>query len=205
MTNQHLDMLSEIRARVAAANLTRPMRVRVGYEGSRHIPLIDYGERLDAEVVARTFEQDKPWPRAEMLAHAPSDLRWAIKEIEYLRSRVAALSHFAFAVERVRWALENPELARLERRRAEEAAARQALLAIPIKREGECDSGCRRYATHELITERDGEVVRREQRCEECARVRMAGRQSAMEAGLWPAATMRLEPIARPGGEGERG
>jgi hypothetical protein len=45
------DRLSEIKARLAAS-LTGPMRVRVGCEGARHVPLIDHGEGRAEEVEA---------------------------------------------------------------------------------------------------------------------------------------------------------
>jgi hypothetical protein len=84
--------LAEIQARLRAANLTRPVRVRVGYEGARHIPLIDHGRGLDAEVVARIFEEDEPWARAELIANAPADLSWATAEIERLRAALQAIA-----------------------------------------------------------------------------------------------------------------
>jgi hypothetical protein len=93
-----MNRLQEIGARLAAANLTRSMRVRVGYEGARHIPLIDHGEGLDEEVVARTFEGEEPWLRAELLAHAAADLAWAVAEIERLRSALQAIVATAGAI-----------------------------------------------------------------------------------------------------------
>jgi hypothetical protein len=74
------------------------MRVRVGYEGARHIPLIDHGEGLDEEVVASTFEGEKPRPRAELLTHAAADLAWAVAEIERLGTALHAVAAITGAI-----------------------------------------------------------------------------------------------------------
>jgi hypothetical protein len=197
MAATYSDRLSEVRARLSAANMTKPARVRVGYEGARHVPLIDHGEGLDAEVVARTFEQTRPWPRAEFFANAPDDLRWAVEEIDYLRLYIRVLGDFAYALDTLRWALEEPAPGRVERRRRILAEARQELLAIPNWRPGECHSGCRRYATHELVIEQDDGSVEREPCCEECGSLWLAARRAAIDAGRQPAATLRLEPITQ--------
>ena len=194
MTNPYPDRLSEIKARLQAANLDGPLRVRTGYEGARHIALIDHGTGLEAEVVARTFEREKPWPRAELLACAPADLQWAVEEIDHLRRYIRLLGDLAYALDGLRWALENPMPSRVERRRRTFEEARQRLLATPCWREGECQGGCRHYATHVLVIEQDGNTTR-ESCCEECGSLWLAARRTAIDAGGQPAAAVRLEPI----------
>lgn len=91
------DRIAEIRGRLDAAGLTGPMRVRVGYEGARHIALIDHGRGLDGEeVAARTYEADDArhehaWPRARLLANAPSDIEFLLGEEARLRSLLRSL------------------------------------------------------------------------------------------------------------------
>ncbi len=137
-----------------------------------------------------------PHPDADLIAHARTDLEWAVEEIDYLRQRNDALSHLAFALDGLRWALENAAPDRIEHWRRAEEEARRAVCDIPISREGECRSGCRRYATHELVIERADEITRKPQ-CEECGARKAAARRAAIAAGHWPAATVRLEPLAR--------
>ena len=137
-----------------------------------------------------------PHPDAEMIAHARTDLAWAIEEIDCLRQRNDALSHLAFALDGLRWALENAAPDRIEHWRRAEEEARRAVCDIPISREGECWSGCRRHATHELVVERADEITRKPQ-CEECGALAAGARRAAIAAGYAPAATVRLEPLAR--------
>jgi hypothetical protein len=111
----HMDRLSELKSRLAAANLTDQVRIGAGYEDARQVPLLDHGQGLDAEVVARVVEQAGPWRRAELLAHATADLRWAVQEIDFLRLYLRVLGDFAFALDRYRWALEEPAAGRVER------------------------------------------------------------------------------------------
>jgi hypothetical protein len=82
--------------------------------------------------------------------------------------------------------------------------AREELLAMPNWRPGECQSGCRRHATHELVIE-DGDGVRREDCCEECGSLRLEAGRAAIDAGRQPAATLRVEPLAPHRHEAEGG
>jgi hypothetical protein len=66
---------------------------------------------------------------------------------------------------------------------------------MPNWRPGECQSGCRRDATHELVVE-DADGVRHEPCCEECGSLWLEARRVAINAGSQPAATLRLEPLA---------
>jgi hypothetical protein len=134
--------------------------------------------------------------RLQAVTSEPTDLRWAVQEIEYLRLYLEVLGDFAYALDALRCALENPAPGRIERRRRACDEAREELLAMPNRRPGECRGGCRRYATHELVIERD-RGVEREPCCEECGALWLATRRAAIEAGCQPAATLRLEPIRR--------
>jgi hypothetical protein len=122
------------------------------------------------------------------------DLRWAIDEIDYLRFYLTVLGDLAWALDAFRWALENPKPGRVARRRRAYEEALQELLATPNWRPGECQSGCRRYATHELVLEREDRSVR-EPRCEECGR-RDVACWTALAAGHVPAVPARLDPLA---------
>jgi hypothetical protein len=133
----------------------------------------------------------------------PDDLRWAVQEIDYLRLYLKVLGDFAFAGEGLRWALEDPAPGRVERCRRAFEEARQELLAMPNWRPGECRSGCRRYATHELVIEQDDGSVECEPFCEECGALWLAARRVAIDTGSQPAATLRLEPLAQPGHDAE--
>ena len=150
-----------------------------------------------SEVKARLAERSG-------LSDQADDLTWAVEEIEYLRRYNAALSEYALAIDGLRWALEHPAPGRVERRSAAEEEARQALSAIPLHREGECERGCRRYATHELVMERADEVTRKRY-CEECGQVKAMATQALVDAGHLPPALVRLQPIANQDeGKGER-
>jgi hypothetical protein len=127
----------------------------------------------------------------------PADLRWALQEIDYLRLYIRVLGDLAFALDGYRWALENPAPGRVERRQRAFEEARQELLAMPNWRPGECNNGCRRYATHELVIEQDGRIER-EACCEECGSLWLAARRAAIDAGCQPAASLRLEPVTQP-------
>ncbi len=127
--------------------------------------------------------------------HCPDDLQWAVEEIEHLRRYIRVLGDLDYALDALRWALENPAPGRLERRRRAFEQARQALLATPSWREGECQGGCRRYATDVFVIEQDGRTER-EMCCEECGSLWLAARQTAIDAGWQPATAVRLEPIA---------
>ena len=124
---------------------------------------------------------------------APDDLRWAVQEIEFLRFYLAVLGDFAYALDAYRWALENPAPGRRERRRRALDEARRELEATPNWRPGECQGGCRRYATHELVLERE-DRSKREPRCEECGR-RDVECCTALFADHVPALTARLERL----------
>jgi len=137
-----------------------------------------------------------------LIIDAPKDLRWAVQEIEFLRFYLAVLGDFAYALDAYRWALENPKPGRLERRRRALDEARQELLATPSWRPGECQGGCRRYATHELVIEREGGSVR-EPRCEECGRRDVAS-WTALAADHVPPVPARLEPLPDAASEGGR-
>jgi hypothetical protein len=128
-----------------------------------------------------------------LIIDAPDDLRWAVQEIEFLRLYLAVLGDFAYALDAYRWALENPKPGRLERRRRALDEARQELEATPSWRPGECHGGCRRYATHELVIEREGGSAR-EPRCEECGR-RDVECCTALLADHVPPVTARLERL----------
>ena len=133
--------------------------------------------------------------RAAARMPEPDDLRWAVQEIEYLRLYNSVLGDFAFTLDALRSALENPAAGRVERRRKAFEEAREELLAMPNWRPGECHGGCRRYATHELVTEARGHVER-EPVCEECGAMWLTARRSAIDAGCQTAGTVRLEPLA---------
>jgi len=135
-----------------------------------------------------------------LIIDAPDDLRWAVGEIDYLRFYLAVLGDFAYALDAYRWALENPKPGRVERRRRIHDEARQELLATPSWRPGECQGGCRRYATHQFVTELEGKAER-EPCCEECGLMWLRLRRAATAAGWQPSAVLRLEPLARPGTE----
>ena len=130
----------------------------------------------------------------------PDDLRWAIQEIDYLRLYLSVLGDFAFTLDALRCALENPAAGHVGRRRRFFEEARRELLAMPNWRPGECHSGCRRYATHELVTEQDG-AIEREPVCEECGAMWLEARQTAIEAGCQAPGTVRLVPLAEQNGE----
>jgi hypothetical protein len=127
-----------------------------------------------------------------------ADLQWAVGEIDYLRFYLGVLGEFAYTLDALRWALENPAPGRLERRRRAFEEAQREWLATPHWRPGECHSGCRRYATHELVIERDGRAER-EPCCEECGRMSLAAKRTAIAAGWQPGAEVRLEPLAPQG------
>jgi len=154
--------------------------------------------------MAATYTDRLTEVKARMAAatSAPDDLRWAVQEIEYLRLYLRVLGDFAFSLDALRCALENPAAGHVERRRRAFEEAREELLAMPNWRPGECHSGCRSYATHELVTEADGSVER-EPVCEECGAMWLTARQSAIEAGCQAPGTVRLVPIAQPAGETE--
>lgn len=133
--------------------------------------------------------------------NCPDDLRWAVEEIDYLRCYIAVLGDLAFALDSLRWALENPAPGRLERRRWMYEQARKKLLATPNWREGECQGGCRRYATHLFVIEQEG-GGERALCCEDCGSLWLRARRAAIDEGSVPAATLRLEPIARRNVEG---
>ena len=105
------------------------------------------------------------------------------------------LGEFAFAADRLRWALENPKPGRVERCRRSFEKAQRELLASPTWRPGECRGGCRRNATHEFVLEQDGRI-KREACCAECGRLWLAARQRAIDIGWQPDGVLRLEPIA---------
>ena len=152
----------------------------------------DYPERLSA-IKARLRATGTP---------EPDDLTWAVQEIDFLRLYLSVLGDLALAADQYRWALENPEAGRVERRRQVFEEAREELLAMPNWRPGECHGGCRRYATHEFVIEEDGRVER-EPCCEECGTGWLAVKRRAIEVGWAPPATVRLEPIASPSREGQ--
>ena len=145
-----------------------------------------YPDRL-SEVKARLAERGCGDP-------AQADLRWAIEEIDYLRFYLAVLGDLAYALDALRWALENPKPGRLERRHRVYEEALQDLLATPNWRPGECQSGCRRYATHELVLERGDRSVR-EPRCEECGKRDVAS-WTALAADHVPPVPARLVPLS---------
>jgi hypothetical protein len=141
----------------------------------------------------------------EVVTDSADDLRWAVQEVEYLRLYLKVLGDFAYALDALRSALEEPAPGRVERRRRILEEARQELLAMPSWRPGECHSGCRRYATHELVIEQDDGSVEREPCCEECGSLWLAARRAAIDAGCQPAATLRLEPITQRSQEARQG
>lgn len=82
------DRIAAIAARLEAALPGGPMRVRAGYEGARHFPIIERDTGLHAEAVARTYEEDDhehAWPRAQLFANAPADIEYLLGELEQLR------------------------------------------------------------------------------------------------------------------------
>jgi hypothetical protein len=132
--------------------------------------------------------------------YSTTDLRWAVEEIDYLRFYLAVLGDFAYALDAYRWALENPAPGRVEHHRRRLEEARRELLATPSWRPGECQGGCRRYATHEFVIELDGSVER-EPCCEECGLLWLRLRRAAIATGCQPSSVLRLEPLARPRAE----
>ena len=149
-----------------------------------------YPDRLSA-VKARLAERGCGDP-------AQGDLRWAVAEIDYLRFYLTVLGDLAYALDALRWALENPAPGRVERRRRVYEEALQELLATPNWRPGECQGGCRRYATHVLVIEGEGRTAR-EPRCEECGKRDVAS-WTEFAADHVPPVPARLEPLA-----GQRG
>jgi hypothetical protein len=128
--------------------------------------------------------------------YSTSDIEWALEEIDHLRHYLEVLGEPAYALEALRWALEDPAPGRPERCRRAVEEARQTLLDTPNWRDGECEGGCRRYATHVFVTERDGGTGR-EACCEECGSLWLRARRTAIEAGWHAPATVGLEPIAQ--------
>ena len=183
------DRLRAIKARLAAAT-QEPWACEPSADGKEV-----YGLLIGSGSVG--FDEGMANADINLIIDAPDDLRWAVQEIEYLRLYLSVLGDFAYAADALRCALENRAAGRLERRRRAFEEARQELLATPNWRPGECQGGCRRYATHELVVEQDGHVER-EPCCEECGSVWLAARRTAIDAGCQPAAALRLEPIARP-------
>lgn len=185
MTTSYPDKLSEIRVRLAAA--TQEPWACEASDTEVYGLLIGQGSVVFDAMASADIN---------LIIDAPDDLRWAVEEIDHLRHYLAVLGDLAFELDGLRWALENPAPGRMERRRRAFEQALQTLLATPNWREGECHGGCRRYATHEFVTEQ-GDSVEREACCEECGAVWLATRRAAMVLGWQPAATLRLEPIAR--------
>jgi hypothetical protein len=124
------------------------------------------------------------------------DLRWAVEEIDHLRHYVAVLSELAYALDALRSGLECPNTASIERRRGAFERAHARLLTTPYWRPGECQDGCRRYATHVFVIEQDGRVER-QPCCQICGSVWLAAWQSAIGNGWQPATRVRLEPLAQ--------
>jgi len=188
MTATYPDRLSELKARLQAAT-QEPWAYEPSADGTEV-----YGLQIGGSCLA--FDEDFPLGDIHLIANAPDDLRWAVQEIDYLRLYMRVLGDFAFTLDALRCALENPAAGHVERRRRAFEAARQELLAMPNWRPGECHSGCRSYATHELVTEVDGSVER-EPVCEECGSMWLTARRSAIEAGCQPAARLRLEALTK--------
>ena len=188
------DRLSAIRARLAAAT-QEPWAC----EPSADVTEV-YGLLIGSGAVA--FDGDMASADINLIIDAPDDLRWVVEEIDHLRRYLRVLGDLAYALDGLRWALENPAPGRVERRRLAFEQARRELLAMPNWRPGECHGGCRSYATHEFVIEQDGHSER-EACCQECGALWVVARRSAIDAGWQPAATLRLEPIARRSHEAE--
>jgi hypothetical protein len=191
MATTYPDRLSEIKARLAATERNRC----IDCDG-----LVERGHADEERCGPCQAEHDARQTSPASFPLLTNDLSWAIQEIDFLRLYLGVLSEFAFALDGLRWALENPAPGRVERRRRAFEEARQELLAIPNWRPGECHGGCRRYATHEFVIEQDGHI-KREPCCEECGALWRAARRAATGAGWQPAAELRLEPIPRPRNE----
>jgi hypothetical protein len=187
MANECKDRLSAIRARLQAAT-QEPWACEPSTDGKEV-----YGLRIGAGAIG--FDNICT-ADIDLISNAPDDLRWAVEEIDHLRRYIAMLGEHAYALEALKWALENPAPGRLERCQQTYEEARATMLATPNWRDGECQGGCRRYATHELVIERS-ETVTREPRCEKCGKQTVAAVRTATAAGWQPTVTLRLEPIAQ--------
>jgi hypothetical protein len=194
MATTYPDRLSELKARLQAAT-SEPWACEPSPDGTEV-----YGLLIGRGGLA--FHEDTASADINLIIDAPDDLRWAVEEIEYLRLYLKVLGDLAYTLDALRCELEKRVPSSLERRRRAFEDARRELLAMPNWRPGECHSGCRRYATHELVVEQDG-GIEREPCCLECGAMWLAARQSAIDAGCRPAATLRLEPIAQRGREAE--
>ncbi len=149
------------------------------------------------------LEEIKTWVRvgtnAELTARGRNDLAWLIGEVDWLRASDAALCELAFQQE---WLIHTLEHNRLtaDRVRAQVEEAREALRRIPIYREGECENGCRRLASHVLVVEREG-ATRRRRLCLECGQAA----QRAHGVDSVPRLTVHLEAAAWGGEAGRTG
>jgi hypothetical protein len=195
MATTYPDRLSELKARLQAAT-SEPWACEPSPDGTEV-----YGLLIGRGGLA--FHEDTASADINLIIDAPDDLRWAVQEIEFLRLYLKVLGDFALAADALRSALEEPARGRVERRRRAFDDARAELLAMPNWRPGECHNGCRRYATHELVIEQQDGSVERQPVCEECGAWWLETRRAVIDAGFPPAATFRLEPIARRGREAE--
>ncbi len=205
-----LDRLTEIKAELASAGLRRPLRTD-SHRVLRNAVWLTVHHITDAgedgqgvKVHAETPPTEPRWSdaarrTAELFAHAPAHLAWAAEEIDYLRRRNAALVRLTCWQDGLTWALGDPASRNVQRHRERVEEALAALREIPLFREGECEKGCRRTATHELVIEQ-GDEVERHRRCLECGALSLTCRRAAIAAGMAPPARVRLEPISE--GEG---
>jgi hypothetical protein len=148
----------------------------------------EYTSRLDALKAHLTGRCSDPV--------CTDDLTWAVEEIEHLRRYIGVLDNLAYALDAFRSVLECPTTGSLAARRRKFEEAHQRLLTTPYWRPGECQDGCRRYATHVFVIEQDGRVER-QPCCQICGSVWLAAWQSAIGNGWQPATKVRLEPLAQ--------
>jgi hypothetical protein len=198
MAATYPDRLTAIKAHLAATERNRCADCDGLVERSH--PNAERCGPCQAEHDARQVPTITPAPLP--LTHPDDDLRWALQEIDFLRLYLKVLGDFAYALDALRCALEEPAPGRVERRRRAFEEEREELLAMPNWRPGECHNGCRRYATHELVIDEDGQVDR-EPCCEECGSEWLETRRAVIDAGFQPAATLWLERIAQRTQEGK--